>query len=163
MVQSQYWKEIYQLKVHIAFIELLLERSEKVDRSLRIFLAIASSSSIGAWVIWTHLSWVWGAIIAGSQVIGAIIQYLPYKSRIKAYSSLLNELEEIMIQGEFKWHAISDGRLTESEINEARFDIRASKQKALKKNIHTTIPTDCKLQDVAERSAMSYFNTFYPA
>ena len=145
MVQSQYWKEMYQLKVHIAFIELLLERSERADRGLKMFLAVASSSSIGAWVIWTHLSWVWGAIIAGSQVVNAIIQYLPYKNRIKAYSSLLNELEEIMIQCEFKWHAIADGRMAESEINEARFDIRSSKQKALKKNIHTTIPTDTKL------------------
>jgi hypothetical protein len=163
MIQSQYWKEIYQLKVHIAFIELLLERSERVDRGLKIFLAVASSSSIGAWTIWTHLSWIWAAIIAGSQVINAIIQYLPYKSRIKTYSSLLNELEEIMIQGEFKWHAIADGRMTESEINEARFDIRSSKQKALKKYIHTTIPTDTELQDIAENSAMSYFNTFYSA
>ena len=161
MIQSQYWKEIYQLKVHIAFIELLLERSERVDRGLKIFLAVASSSSIGAWIIWTHLSWVWGAIIAGSQVINAIVQYLPYKNRIKAYSSLLNELEEIMIQGEFKWHAIADGRMTECEINKARFDIRSSKQKALKKNILTTIPTDTELQGIAENSAISYFNTFY--
>src|SRR5690554_3221033 len=109
MVQSQYWKEIYQLKVHIAFIELLLERSERIDRGLKMFLAIASSSSIGAWVIWKQLSWVWAAIIACSQVVSAIAQYLPYRHRIKAYSSLLNELEEIMIQAEFKWHAIADG------------------------------------------------------
>lgn len=60
MVQEQYWKEIYQLKTHINFIELQLEKSENIDRGLNILLAIASSSSIGAWVIWTHLSWLWG-------------------------------------------------------------------------------------------------------
>ena len=52
MVQEQYWKEIYQLKTHIGFVELQLERSEGIDRALKIVLAIASSSSIGAWVIW---------------------------------------------------------------------------------------------------------------
>lgn len=161
MVQSQYWKEIYQLKVHIAFIELLLERSERIDRGLKMFLAIASSSSIGAWVIWKQFSWVWATIIACSQVVSAIIQYLPYRHRIKTYSSLLNELEEIMIQAEFKWHAIADGQMTEAEINKSRFSVRANKQKALKKHIHTTIPVNEKLQGKAEQSAIAYFNTFY--
>lgn len=161
MVQEQYWKEIYQLKTHINFIELQLEKSENIDRGLKILLAIASSSSIGAWVIWTHLSWLWAGIIASSQVVSAIKSYLPYKNRIKAYTSLLHELEELMIQAEFKWHAIAGGKLTESEINEARFEIRAAKQKSLKKNIFTTIPTNCSMHAKAEASATEYLSNFY--
>ena len=57
----------------------------------------------------------------------------------------MHELEELMIQAEFKWHAISEVKLTETEINKTRFDIRAAKQKSLKKHIQTTIPTDSKL------------------
>jgi hypothetical protein len=161
MVQEQYWKEIYQLKTHIRFIELQLEKSENINRGLKIMLAIASSSSIGAWVIWNHLSWVWAGIIAFSQVISAINPYLPYKNRIKAYTSLLHELEELMIQAEFKWHSIAEGKLTESEINKARFAIRAAKQKSLKKNILTTIPTNSSMHAKAEVSAGEYLNNFY--
>ena len=161
MVQSQYWTEIYQLKVHIAFIELLLERSERVDRSLKIALAVASSSSIGAWAVWNTLSWFWAGVIALSQVVTATNQYLPYRSRMKAYSSLLVELEELMILAEFRWHSISEGQLTEEEINKARFEIRGTKQKSLNKHIQTTIPTDMKLQKIAEKSATDYFNRFY--
>ena len=73
MVQEQYWKEIYQLKTHIAFLEFLLERAEVVDRTLKIVLAIASSSSIGAWVIWKDFSSVWAGIIAFSQVVSAVL------------------------------------------------------------------------------------------
>ena len=163
MVQEQYWKELYQLKTHIGFIELQLERAESIDRALKIILAIASSSSIGAWVIWNHLSWIWAGIIAVSQVVSAISPYLPYKNRIKAYSSLLHELEELMIQAEFKWHAIAEGKMTAKEVNEARFDIRATKQRSLKKYINTTIPTDGKLHDKAEASATAYLENFYPA
>jgi len=141
MVQEQYWKELYQLKTHIAFIELQLEKAESIDRSMKMTLAIASSSSIGAWVIWNHLSWVWAGIIAFSQVISAVNPYLPYKSRIKSYTSLLHELEELMIQAEFKWHAISEGELTPTEINKARFEIRSAKQKSLKKK-HTNYYTN---------------------
>lgn len=147
--------------MHIAFIELLLERSEKVDRGLRIVVAVASSSSIGAWAIWNTLSWLWASVIALSQVVTAINQYLPYRSRMKAYSSLLVDLEELMIQAELKWHSISDGQLTTAEINKARFEIRSSKQKSLNKHIQTTIPTDKKLQEIAEMQASNYFLTFY--
>lgn len=163
MVQEQYWKELYQLKTHIGFIELQLERAESIDRALKIILAIASSSSIGAWVIWNHLSWIWAGVIAFSQVVSAINPYLPYKNRIKAYSSLLHELEELMIQAEFKWHAVAEGKLTATEINKARFEIRATKQRSLKKYINTTIPTDSKLHDKAEASATEYLKNFYPA
>jgi hypothetical protein len=161
MVQSQYWKELYQLKTHIGFIERQLEKSEGIDRFLKIVLAIASSSSIGAWAIWSEYSWVWASIIAFSQVITAVTPFLPYRSRIKAYSSLLHELEELMIRAEFKWHSISDGKLTPTEINKARFEIRAAKQKSLKKYISTTIPTNTKLHEQAETSASDYLTNFY--
>jgi len=161
MVQDQYWKEIYQLKTHVGYIERLLERSETRDRVIMIFLAITSSTSIGAWAIWSHLSWLWASIIAGSQVISAIKPFLPYKSRIKAYSALVGDLEELMIQAEFKWHSISEGELTASEINKTRFEIRTQKQKSLKKHIKTTIPSNSKLHENAEASARDYLNNFY--
>lgn len=163
MVQEQYWKEMYQLKTHIGFLDLLLERAEWKDRALKMILAIASSSSIGAWVVWKDFSSVWAGIIAFSQVVSAINPYLPYKNQIKSYSAILHELEELMIQSEFKWHAISEGNLTENEINKARFEIRTAKQKSLKKHIQTTIPNDRRLHAKAESSARDYFTNFYPA
>lgn len=161
MTQNQYWKELYQLRVHTTFIELKLEQAEKRERIIKIFLAVTSSSCIGAWAIWNELSWVWAAIIALSQVLGAISQYLPYKGRVKAYSSLVNELEELMIRAEFRWHDIASGKLTESEINKSRFNIRAMKSKLLKKYIQTTISADDKLHCKAEKQAQIYLSEFY--
>ena len=164
MTQEQYWRELYQLKVHVNYVELLLEGSESVDRTLKIILAISASTSIGAWAIWSQFSWVWASIIALSQVIAAVNPFLPYKERIRNYSALLHEFEEILIQAEFKWHAIAKGDLTEKAINQARFEIRSQKQKSLKKNLHATIiPTSEKARVKAEESARIYFNTFYPA
>ncbi|ASA54338.1 hypothetical protein BSQ33_00420 [Vibrio gazogenes] len=161
LTQEQYWKELYQLRVHITFLELKLEQSESYERLVKIILAVASSSSIGAWALWKDYSAVWAGIIAASQVIGAITPFLPYKSRLKAYSSLINELEELMVRSEFQWHAISQGELTPTEINKARFEIRSLKQKALTKHIQTTIPTDLKRHNRAEELANQYFATFY--
>ncbi|MGR6830853.1 hypothetical protein [Aliivibrio wodanis] len=160
-MQSQYWKELYQLKTHIGVIERQLEQAEGRDRCLKIVLAITSSSSIGAWAIWNEHAWLWASIIAFSQIITAVTPFLPYKSRIKAYSSLLHELEELMIRSELKWHSIADGQLTDSQINKARFEIRTAKQKSLKKYINTTIPTDSTLHKQAEESASDYLTNFY--
>src|SRR5690606_18075834 len=113
------------------YIEFLLDTSERIDRGLKIFLAIASSSSIGAWVVWSQLSYLWGSIIAISQVAAAVNPYLPYQSRIKEYTQLLRDLEELMIQMEFNWHAVAEGELSSEEINSFRFKIRSEKQKAL--------------------------------
>jgi hypothetical protein len=66
-----------------------------------------------------------------------------------------------MIQAEFKWHAIAEGKFTGVEINKARFEIRSAKQKSLKKNIQTTIPTNSKFHAQAEASATEYLNNFY--
>lgn len=161
MVQQQYWTELHELKTHIIFIELQLEKSETKDRYIKMILAVASSSSIGAWAIWQSLSLVWGGIIALSQVISAINPFLPYQNRMKAYSSLINELEEIMIHAELKWHAIAQGKLTEEEINTARFEIRKEKQKAINKHIQTTIPENAKLHTIAEQKSSDYLNNYY--
>jgi len=163
VVQQHYWKELHQLKTHIGFIELLLESAESKDLALKIILAVAASTSIGAWAIWKDLSWLWAFIIALSQVIAAVNHYLPYKERIKTYPGLIRDLEDIMIQAEQKWHSIAEGKLTSEEINIARFAIRTSKQKTLNKHITTTIPTAAKLHEKAESSSRAYLENFYLA
>lgn len=104
MAQERFWKELYQLKVHINYVEAHVHEAEKYDRSLKIFMAVTSSASIGAWVVWKDLSFLWASIIALSQVIAAISPHLPFKERLKTYSSMLHELEELFIQAESKWY-----------------------------------------------------------
>jgi len=46
MVQAQYWKELYQLKTHISFIELQLKKAESIDRGLKIVLGLQISKQL---------------------------------------------------------------------------------------------------------------------
>ena len=161
MVADQYWNELYTLKTHISFIEQRLEKAEFVDRVLKIILAVASSASIGAWAIWQHVSWLWASVIAFSQVVSAIVPFLPFRARLKAYSALLGDLEEIMNRAEHNWHGITAGNYSEEEINDLRFVVRTEKQKALRKHIQTTIPADSKVHAEAEKNAREYLESFY--
>src|SRR6266571_5941537 len=109
MVQERYWNELYQLKVHVNYVELHLRKAELIDRAMKVFLAFVSSGSIGAWVIWKDLAAVWGVIIAASQVLNAVQMYLPYKERLKALSGLLNDFEELLVYTEMKWFDVASG------------------------------------------------------
>lgn len=163
MAQERFWKELYQLKLHLNYVEMHLSESEKNDRNIKIFMALASSASIGAWVIWKELSILWAAIIALSQVISAISPHLPFKERLKSYSAILHELEEVFIQAESRWPDIASGRLSEDEINKARTAVRLQKHKILKKHLSSNvIPDDKDKAEKAEALALDYFSTFYP-
>lgn len=164
MAQLRFWKEFYQLKVHVNYVELHLQRTEMIDRSLKMFLALSSSASIGAWVIWKELAILWAFVIAASQVVNIVRSYLPYKERLKALSGLLGEIEELAIYMEMKWLEVSSGRLSDEEINKLRYDIRMKKHKSLKKYFPANvIPENRKFLARAEESASNYFSTFYPS
>lgn len=162
MSQEHYWKEFYRLKVHVCLLELQLGRTEDIDRGVKIFLAVTSSASIGGWVIWKECALLWSVLIAGSQVVNAIRQYLPYKERLKKLSGLLNDLEELLVQVESRWLEIAAGEVQDPEIRKLLFDLRTRRMKAFKKHFpESTIPEDKKLFERAEDKALSYFQNFY--
>ena len=63
-----------------------------MEEPINIFLAVTSSGSIGGWVIWDKYSFLWAFIIAASQVINVVKQFLPYKTRVKTTGGILKEL-----------------------------------------------------------------------
>ena len=162
MSQERYWKEMYQLKVHINYLETFILEAENIDRLIKIFSAIASSASIGAWVIWQDYSFVWATIIAVSQVVSAVKPYLPFQDRRNKYSALLHDFEDLFIRMEAQWFEIASGKLDAGEINNARTKIRLQKQKLLKKYLPTSIVPDSPEKLVkAEGISQDYFSNFY--
>ena len=162
MSQDHYWKELYRLKVHVIYVESLLAETEAWDRRIKVFSAITSSASIGAWAIWKDYAAVWGSIIAISQVLNAIRQYFPYKDRLRCYSGLRLELEEILLGVEARWLEIASGECTEMAIRKALAEMRAKRHRAFKIHLpKTTIPDDGPLFRQAEDRALAYFQNFY--
>ena len=162
MSQEHYWKEFHRLKVHVCLLELHLGKTEAIDRALKIFLAVTSSASIGGWVVWKDFAFMWSVLIAGSQVVNAVRQFLPYKERLRTCSGLLNDLEELLVHVESRWLDIAAGELSEAEIRKALLDLRTRRMKAFKKHFpESTIPDNPKLFAKAEAKAWAYFHNIY--
>jgi hypothetical protein len=161
--QERYWKELFQLKVHTEYLEIYLTKTEFRDKAVNMFLGITSSSSICGWAIWQQYSFIWGLIIASSQLVNAIKIFLPYKNRLKSLSGIRHEFNELMIFGEMKWYDVSEGNLTEEDINKLQYEIRNKKISILKKYLGSEVlPENKKYFANAQDLATTYFNNFYP-
>ena len=160
--QEHYWREFFRLKVHVIYVEQLLAKTETWDRSIKMFSAIASSASIGAWVVWKDYAFLWGTLIASAQVLNAVRQYLPYKDRLRCYAALRSELEELLLGVEARWLEIASGECSEAVIRKSLADLRSRRQKAFSKHLpNTTVPEDNHVFAVAEQKASEYFRNFY--
>jgi hypothetical protein len=82
-------------------LESYLEKTLNYDRWLNMFLAVMANGSIASWVVWKEYSFIWGLLIALSQLINAIKVYLPYQKRLKNLESITKELETLFL-GDFR-------------------------------------------------------------
>ena len=162
MYQEKYWRELDQLKVHVYYLESYLEKTIKTDRLINMFLAISSSGSIAGWVVWKDYSFVWGAVIALSQVINAVKIYLPYSKRLKSLQGITNDLESLFLSMENDWFNVSEGMLTEQEIHSLHMRYKQKRRQIIHKYLGVApLPNDDNMLESAKNNAALYFNNFY--
>ena len=95
--------EMTTLKRDARYVDLCLARAEQIDRAIRAFLAIPASSSIGGWLIFQQYAIIWATVVAASQVLQAVKEYLPYKNRLKALAALSVDLNALSLVAEDQW------------------------------------------------------------
>lgn len=117
-MQQRYWNYLVQVTGQSHYLNIYRERSEEVKDRLNIILAIASSVALGAWVTWQGLEKAWALVIVGSQIMSAIMPYLPYSRRIEILGDATRDFRNLSMRVEVNWFKVADGRLSEDEINE---------------------------------------------
>ncbi len=160
--QWRYWNELVQLKIYAMYLSSYELESKRIDTGIKIVLALASSSSIAAWVVWQHLQFLWAAIIAGSQLLSAVKELLPYQRRAEKIASLGSELADLFNLAESNWYSVAEGEFTDAQINRLSMDVRRRFQKAFIKNLHgDPLPQRKGYSSRAKKEARIYFSTFY--
>lgn len=160
--QEKYWRELDQLKIHVIYLELYQERNINIDRNVNMFLAIASSSSIASWAIWSQFSFVWATLIAFSQVISAIKSHLPYSKRLKALHGITNDLEALFLAMESDWFAIAEGQLPDDDTHKLHMNYKEKRRIIINKYLGSDpLPVIDSLLAEANEQAGQYFKNFY--
>ena len=155
---NTYWKKMTQFKFSLFYLQLYLGNSVKLNRIINISVTITSSAAIAAWAAWQNLAFIWGLIIVASQVVFSINQYLPYQKRIEDISGLLSKWNGLYINIESDWYRVSNGKLSEDEINDLCYDyIRKWDRIDNEFFVGDTLPQKSRLIQTAEEMKNNYF------
>ncbi len=151
-----------ELKTHSFYIQIFAIEQSRNEQWLNIFLAITSSTSIAAWAIWKDYAFIWGIIIALSQVVTAVKPFLPYKKRLDALNQLGDSIAELSLAAERDWYYVAEGKWTEHEIHSKWADLKEKSLAAEKKCLgNLTLPRNTKALQQAENKADLYFTSTY--
>lgn len=159
-MQETYWKKLTQYKFNLCYFDAHFSRCVRIDRRIKIFCAIASSTAIAAWATWQKMSFLWGLIIVLSQVVTAVNEILPYKKRIGELSNLKSELTPIYNNMEKDWYDVANGLLTEKEINDRSYLYTDQWNQIDDKYFkNDALPQISKCKNTAEEAKNAYFRT----
>ncbi|EPS3380458.1 hypothetical protein ACVDQD_002181 [Vibrio cholerae] len=145
MYQQKYWNLLKELKTHSLYIQNFAIEQSRIEQTLNIILAITSSTSIAAWAIWKDYAFVWGVIIALSQIITAVKPILPYKKRLDALNALGDSIAKLSLVAERDWYYVAEGQWTEHDIHTKWAELREKSLAAEKKCLgNLTLPRNKK-------------------
>ena len=160
--QDLYFNELFQLKVQCEYIRRYRNVLSAWVTRFAVLRAIASSGSIGGWVIWKDLAFLWGAIIALSQVSDALKDAIPYTARNKAATALLMDLDALFIEALFEWEAVFSASFTNEEITERRRKLMELRHDLEWKHFPTAdLPRNPALLTLAEQDAIDYLENMF--
>jgi len=147
------------LKYQLFYLAEYMEDSYKFDNYINGYTAVVSFSSVGAWTIWSQFSYVWSVLIAVSQVINALKNRLPYSKRTKFLPKFHSELTEVFNEYDYLWFKVSNGQLTDEEINDILKVLIAKDNKISNKyTIDNHLPYNEKLSNKAQIKYDGYYN-----
>jgi len=162
MQQNRYWNYLAQTLGQSNYLHLYREKSDDTERYISMFAAISSSASIAAWAVWREWSFIWGIIIAASQLLSAVRSYLPYARRADALREATSGYKRLAMRVESNWFRVAEGILSDEEINELitqfhkeQFEIE---DKLFAKITLTERPD---LLAIAEQTTADYFTKLY--
>lgn len=156
-----YWNELVLIKIVSCYIRRYRDSQNYWINSIGIFKAVVTSTTIAAWAIWKELALVWGILIAISQVLDAVKEFLPQAKHRREASQFVSALEDILVDARHEWHGIFSGDYKPNDIMARWKKLAKRLNEAERKYFPDGLPLNEKRQRLAEDEAMHYFSHIY--
>jgi hypothetical protein len=150
-----------ELKVAAEYMRRYRDDAGRRVTTLGTLKAIASSGGIAAWAIWKEHAFVWGAIIAASQLADALKEVFPFTKIHKAASEHTIGLDSMFIDALLEWENIFGGKYSDDQISNRRHKLMKLQHDAERKAFPTGLPVKEKLFAAAQVEAKEYFAGMY--
>jgi hypothetical protein len=159
--QDLYWKQLVELKVAASYMRRYRDRMAKRVRALEVLKAVTSSGGIAGWVIWKEHAFVWGAIIAASQLADALKNVFTFTKTHKAASEHTVSLDSLFIDAQLEWENIFTGRYADDEIMNRRHKLMKLQHDEERKHFPEGLDEAPSLFALAQEDAKHYFSVTY--
>lgn len=158
-MQERYWKMLSQTKYECYYYEEHFSSAVKTDRWIKLILISFSCGSIVSWATWNKHIWIWAIIIVAAQVFQILNDFFPYKKRINEVRRFFPKLDLIYGAIEKEWLSVSNGDMTDSEINNLIHDFK-EKISSMKKEFLLTdsLPSRKRIKEKSEQLKNDYFS-----
>ena len=103
-MRTQIWYALCNVNFKAYLIGILVSKYQRRARSINIFIALVTSSSVAGWTIWDKYKAIWGVIIVVSQVVNIIKPYIPYTKFVNKLNSISQELNSLTVDYEKLWY-----------------------------------------------------------
>jgi len=150
-----------ELKVAASYIRRYRDDLAKRVTGLATLKAIASSGGIAAWAIWKEHAFLWGAIIAASQLADALREVFPFTRTHKAACEHAVSLNSISIDAQLEWENIFSGRFTDEQIMNRRHKLMRLQHETERKNFPHGLAEKKSSFAEAQEEAKDYFAAMY--
>lgn len=155
------WNQMQNSKFKEFYINLLLEKFQKRERMINIFLVIITSSSISAWAIWQldYLKWLWAALVAASQIIILARPYLNFTKYAKELNEKYLLLQTLNVEYEKLWLSYKFDQVSNKQAFEKAFDLKSNVAKILNFSEEIIMSENKRMIEKAKVKLASYLRT----
>ncbi len=160
-METKIWSLLNNIKFKGYCLGFVVERFQKWDRNINIFLALASSGSIAGWAIWNNYPIVWGSIIASSQVLTVIKPYFPYFKFVKELNKKCYQVDNLSIETERLWYDFRNESIEENIIAERYFDLKKQLTEIFTFGDDTIFNVTKKIENKADECMKTYLKNEY--
>lgn len=125
-MKNQIWATLCDIKFKAYLVSILVNKYQKWDRNINIFIALTSSTSVASWIIWEKYQLLWSIIIVLSQILTVIKPYFPYFKYVKELNDRSKKLDVLSIDFEKLWHSFQLKTLKNEDATNEYFNLKKS-------------------------------------
>lgn len=157
------WAGLCNIKYETYVLASLLDQFQRRERTMNWILAIASSGSIAAWALWKEVpfTFIWGAVIAASQVLTAVKPHFAYSKYVKEINPKFLRLDTLNMEMQMLWDKLQNKKITLDTAGESYSEIRKQLAQILNFADDTILNPGKKITDKANQQMELFLRTNY--
>ncbi len=158
-MRTNIWHQMIAARYKAIYLSYFNSYVRSMDRWLEGLLVVASSGAVAGWLVWTHLPWLWAAIIGLSQLVKVVKPYLPYLKEKDQLAASYVFYEKQHHAYERLWFSLENGRAEESAVFEEVQSLKDHGLEEIERTAHVKVPEWDFLVQKTEADWQEYLRT----